>query len=174
MARSSPLSCRTAAQLVLSLAVAGLLLSGCLVREAQAPESSPTVVFVCEHGNAKSLMAAELFNREAIRHHSALRAVARGLRPEPGVPGGVASGLARDGFDVARYQATAVVPGESVTARRVVAINLDGDDASRLEGSVDRWPDIPATSVDYAAARNALEYRVSQLLAELERPAGPR
>ncbi|MBS0374333.1 MAG: hypothetical protein JSR73_07105 [Proteobacteria bacterium] len=160
-------------RIILCCSLVAALLAGCFVREAAPPESAPTVVFVCEHGNAKSLMAADLFNREAVRHHSTLRAVARGVRPEMGVPGGVADGLVRDGFDVSGFQAAAVAAPESIAARRVVAINLEPEDLARLTGSVVRWPDIPAAGADYAAARNALEYRVSQLLFELERPAGP-
>ncbi len=139
---------------------------------ASPPVEAPaSVVFVCEHGNAKSLIAAELFNRAAAARRSPLRAVARGVRPEAGIPAPVAAGLAGDGLAVAGFQAARMTRGEAAAARRIVAINLGPGDRRALGASAQAWSDIPAVSVDYAAARDALAQRVTLLLEELSRPA---
>ena len=52
------------------------------VRDSVAPR---LVVFVCEHGSVKSLVAMEYFNRGAKARALAYRAVARGTAPEPKV-----------------------------------------------------------------------------------------
>ena len=56
------------------------------------------VVFVCEHGAAKSILAATYFNQLAERSGLPVRAVARGTAPEAEVPRAVVEGLKRDGF----------------------------------------------------------------------------
>lgn len=61
-----------------------LVLSGVAAATLGPPEprqerASGTVVFVCEHGTAKSLIAREWFNRLAAQRGIAARAVSRGV-----------------------------------------------------------------------------------------------
>ena len=48
--------------------------------------SGAAVVFVCEHGSVKSLVAQEWFNRRAKERGLAVRAVSRGITPDASVP----------------------------------------------------------------------------------------
>src|SRR5579871_2099213 len=82
-----------------------VLLLGLLTSSAFADDvvDGKTVVFVCEHGNAKSLIAATLFNQEAARRHLPFRAVARGVNPGQGVPSSIAASLRSDGYDVSGF-----------------------------------------------------------------------
>jgi arsenate reductase len=43
---------------------------------------TPVIIFVCEHGAAKSVIAATYFNHLAEKAGSARRAIARGINPE--------------------------------------------------------------------------------------------
>ena len=52
------------------------------------------VVFVCEHGSVKSLVAMEHFNRRARERGLPYQAVARGLAPDRAVPEAVRVGYA--------------------------------------------------------------------------------
>jgi chromate transporter len=61
------------------------------------------VVFVCEHGSVKSLIAMDYFNRSARKRGLKYRAVARGTAPEATVPGPVREGLRGDGFVVSGF-----------------------------------------------------------------------
>ena len=45
-------------------------------------EKKQTVVFVCEHGAAKSVLAAAYFNRFAAQMGLDMQAVARGTKPD--------------------------------------------------------------------------------------------
>lgn len=58
------------------------------------------VVFVCEHGAAKSVVAAALFNRMAAERGLAAQAVARGTEPDTVIPAHVRDGLRADGADI--------------------------------------------------------------------------
>ena len=77
---------------------------------AQAPTAKGApparVVFVCEHGSVKSLIAASYFIRRARERGLAVRAVARGAAPDAQVPESVVQGLSAAGFEVSAY-----VPG---------------------------------------------------------------
>jgi hypothetical protein len=61
------------------------------------------VVFVCEHGSVRSLIAMDYFNRSAGERGLAYRAGARGTAPDATVPGPVREGLREDGFVVSGF-----------------------------------------------------------------------
>ena len=136
------------------------------VAEPAAPPETSKVVFVCEHGNVKSLIAQEWFNRRAKERGLAVRAVSRGRKPEAPVPGPIADALARDGFDVRTFAPQAPVAAELRQAARVVGIGLDGK-ALGATVDVEVWEGIPPASEDYAAAREALRARIETLLSAL-------
>src|SRR5262249_61809100 len=89
------------------------------VDEPRPPEPRGPVVFVCEHGNVKSLIAREWFNRLAAERGLPVRAVSRGLSPEASVPPAIAERLRRDGFDVSGFETRALEPRDVVHAARL-------------------------------------------------------
>jgi arsenate reductase (thioredoxin) len=127
-----------------------------------------TVVFVCEHGNAKSLIAATLFNSEAARRHLPLHAVARGVSPAQGVPQPVATGLHNDGYDVSGFEAKPITVGDLQAASRVVLLNLDRSSVQASNPQkTDVWAGIPPFSTSYPEARDAIARRIDLLLRQL-------
>ena len=143
-----------------------------LASVAAAGETPPRVVFVCERGTVKSVIAAEIFNRRAAERKLAFRAVSRGVSPDPAIPAAVAENLAKDGFDVADFQAAKLAAEDVRGAAHVVAIGVETpllDDAK----AVTRWTDIPPASTHYAAARDAMAKRVDALLDELVNAPAP-
>ena len=68
-----------------------------------AGERGPgAVVFVCEHGSVKSMIAALWFNRLASERGLRFQAVSRGVDPDASIPDAVANNLRNDGFDANR------------------------------------------------------------------------
>ena len=61
-------------------------------------EQTPAVIFVCEHGAAKSVLSAAIFNKLARERRMNLRAIARGTNPDPEISQKVAAGLQADGL----------------------------------------------------------------------------
>ena len=159
--------------------VAGLPLVVLAVLAVAAPEAlgqkraeeravSTTVVCVCEHGNVKSLIASEWFNRLAADHGVAARAVSRGLTPETPVPAAIVEKLSRDGFDVGRFEPRALVPADVDGSSRVVLIGVEPPSwVGRAGLSVDKWDGIPPASESYEASRDAMRSRIVQLLEAL-------
>jgi arsenate reductase (thioredoxin) len=139
-----------------------LLLTFATVASAQTPLKP--VVFVCEHGAAKSVVAAAHFNKLAAERGLPVRAISRGTAPDAAVPAGIADGLRRDGLAVpAGFVPTLVSSQEVANATRVVAfdVTLPGATASR-------WDKLPAFSDGYDAASRAIADRVEALVRELE------
>src|ERR1041384_6702150 len=72
-----------------------------LVAQAGSPRSrtdSQTVVFVCEDGSVKSVVALAYFTQLARERHLPMRAISRGTAPDTAVPRVVREGLRRDGL----------------------------------------------------------------------------
>jgi arsenate reductase len=145
-------------------------LSGCRSPDAIREPVPAPILMVCVHGSVKSLMAASLFNRAATERRLPFRAIARGVSPDRFVPPAIEAALARDGYDVKRFVPSKVSQAELRSASRIIAISLEAA-ALKLDSdtSVDSWLDVPAASVDYAAAMASLQRHVDALLDELER-----
>ncbi len=129
--------------------------------------ASRTVVFVCLHGAAKSVIAGAYLNRLSAERGLDLRASAAGIEPEPEVPLAVRKGLLEAGLDVGLHRPRSVTRDELAAAWRVVSF---GCDLSHLapDVGVERWDDVPLASDGFAAARDAIAARVRRLLDECE------
>jgi len=60
--------------------------------------AQPTVVFVCEHGAAKSVIATAYFNKVAAERGLRARATYRGVNPQTDLSVGALKGLRDDGL----------------------------------------------------------------------------
>jgi len=139
---------------------------------AQTPAVAATndphrVVFVCEHGSVKSLIAALYFNQRARQRGLPYTAVARGTSPEPAVPPTVQQGLRAAGFDVVHYVPqpfkTLDVNGASLV------VSFDQDITQTVGGRVPelRWDNLPAVLANYTVGRDAILQRVDGLIEQL-------
>lgn len=132
--------------------------------------NAPAVIFVCEHGNKKSVMAATLFNKLAAERHSPLRALARGAHAEGAVPPEIVDALRTQDGGVAAMQATQLTASDVHDALRVVTIGVALDRAtSPADSAVEAWSDVPSASSDYQASRSSLLHHVAALLDQLDR-----
>jgi hypothetical protein len=138
-------------------------------RAADQPAEVPTVLFVCEHGSVKSLLAKLLFEQAAAREGLAVSAASRGTVPDAAVPGWMRTALERDGFDIGLWNPTAVSEEDIRGARLVVTFDVSLP--SRVDTGIERWDGLPAVSKDYVAGRDAIAARVERLVAELKRAA---
>jgi protein-tyrosine-phosphatase len=129
------------------------------------PES--LIVFVCLHGSAKSLIAAEHLERLARARGLSLHGESLGVEPDPEVPPHVVAGLAGDGFDVSGYVPRLASRDALARAARVVSFGCDLGALVPPTTSLDRWDDLPMVSDGYAPARDAIVNRVEALLEDL-------
>jgi arsenate reductase (thioredoxin) len=123
-----------------------------------------TVVFVCQHGAAKSVLAAALLERLAAERGTPLRALARGTEPEPQVAPAVAAGLLANGIDVTAWQPRPVTPGDLTQAWRVVSFGPDLSNLVPKGTLVEVWEDVPAVADGFQAAQTAIADRLVRLV----------
>ena len=129
------------------------------------------VLFVCLHGSAKSLIAAEHFRRLAAERGVPADAVSAGTEADREVPPKVVQGLLAEGIDVRGRRPHQVTPADVASASRVVTFACDLGDMAPAGTALDRWDDVPAVSEDFAKARDAIVARVSRLLDECAMPS---
>ena len=150
-----------------------LLLSACLLHTsfaADAPSTEPAaqIVFICDHGSAKSMIAASHFNRRAMERGLPYRAISRGIAPDAALQPATQQGLSRDGIRTDGLTPTAITPEVVATARRVVTITVESTPSFMQRDKVEAWNDIPAVSLDYGASRDAMVRKIDALIADLE------
>ncbi len=126
-----------------------------------------TILFVCEHGSAKSIIAAAHFNDLAARTGSPYRAIARGINPDREIPSYVKSGLRAERLDIRGWQPKQFTERDALTADRVIALGcaLPLSKASAAEKLRD-W-DIPPPIENYQNASRSIVERIALLLKEL-------
>jgi protein-tyrosine-phosphatase len=135
----------------------------------QPADKTQTIVFVCPHGSAKSVVAARFFNRMAAERGLPYRAVARGIEPESTIPPDVREPLRGDGFEIGADEKP--VPLDTVeirSASAVVAIicKLPPAHSSAARES-SAWTDVPDVSDGYGAARDKIVAHLNDLMSKL-------
>jgi arsenate reductase (thioredoxin) len=123
-----------------------------------------TVLFLCPHNAAKSVIAAAYLERLAAERGLTLRATSAGTDPDPGVSPGVAGALLAEGLDVRAHRPRRVTAGELARASRVVSLGCNLGDIAPPGLAVESWDDVPSPSVDLARARAVIAARVRQLI----------
>lgn len=126
-----------------------------------------TIVFVCEHGSAKSVVAAAHFNRLAVARGLGLRAVSRGTDPDADIAPAAASGLRADGLVAGERSPAKLTQADAAAAARVVTF-CELPEACTTAAPVECWDDVPPVSENYARARDNIVGRIRLLLDKLE------
>jgi len=156
--------------------IAGSLILGCApailsgqVQPKAAPDSQ-TVVFVCEHGTVKSVVALAYFNQLARERHLNIRAISRGTAPDSAVPGKVREGLRLDGLQLGPFTPAEFTLADLTSA--ITVISFDQPKVAQLVGGrvpTAQWDGLPAVSDDYRIARDSIRHRVARLVDSLDR-----
>ena len=84
--------------------------------------SGPQVVFVCEHGAAKSLVATAYFNKLAAERGLKARATFRGVAPQDALSVSAVAGLKADGLTIPDGRPTAIADSDVAQATHIFAI----------------------------------------------------
>lgn len=121
------------------------------------------VVFVCEHGAAKSILAAALFNTLACDRNLQLTAIARGTHPVAELSAEAVSGLRADGLTPTALIPTRLEWKDLASAERVVSFCTLPEQYHQT-ARVEYWDDIPPVSEEYERARDAIIAHLKELL----------
>jgi protein-tyrosine-phosphatase len=130
--------------------------------------SATTVVFVCEHGAAKSVIAAAYFNKLAAAQGLPYTAVARGTKPDSEVPATIRTDLTSRGLSVPVARPQAVTDEEILRAAKVVSMATDLPATKpAVNPKLVEWNSIPPVGQDYDAARKSIAEQVEELVKSL-------
>ncbi|MEN9561984.1 MAG: hypothetical protein RIR73_228 [Chloroflexota bacterium] len=126
------------------------------------------IVFVCEHGAAKSVIAATFFNKLAKQKGINLQAIARGTQPDEVVSSNTLKGLVEDGFSQSIPNPKKLLPTDLETAVLLVSFCDLSAEGIHHAIEVEQWGDVPPVSKDYQAARDVILKNIYILLEKLE------
>src|SRR6185295_16120591 len=79
---------------------------------SQGQTHRPSIVFVCEHGAAKSVIATAYFNKLAAERGLPYRATFRGTNPQDALSVRAVAGLKEDGIAVPSGKPAAISDGD--------------------------------------------------------------
>ena len=126
----------------------------------------PTVVFVCEHGAAKSVIATAYFNKLAAERGLRAHATYRGVNPQAELSADALNGLRDDGLPVPKERPSAISAADVDKATVIFAIGCTLPPRAAASGKADSWHDVPGDQ-GYAAMRDAVKKHVERLIADL-------
>jgi arsenate reductase (thioredoxin) len=129
---------------------------------------SNTILFLCPHHAAKSVIAAAYFNQIADQLGLALKADSAGTEPDDVVSPVVVAMLSREGIDVSQHQPRLVTAEELATAQRIISMGCLNETLAVAPERIEQWNDLPMVSQDPDGARIAIRTRVEQLITELQ------
>jgi hypothetical protein len=135
---------------------------------SHAARDSATVVFVCEHGTVKSVLAIALFRQMAAARGLSLRAISRGTAPDTALPPFMRAGLKGDGLSLGAFTPTRFSAVDLSSAILVVSFDqpsVAGSVAGRVP--VRAWDGLPSVTADYAIARDSMRARMRVLVDSL-------
>ncbi len=128
--------------------------------------TSRSVLFVCLHGAAKSVLAAADFERLAAERGLALTAEAAGTEPDPEMAPAVVAALRAEGVDLRGKRPRHVTAADTARADRIVTFGCELGEAMPAAVPVERWDDVPAVSENLPLARAAIRRHLDRLLDE--------
>lgn len=132
----------------------------------QAAASEPTVVFVCEHGAAKSVIATAYFNKIAAERGLKARATYRGVNPQAALSVSAMKGLKEDGLTVDEHKPSPISQADVDQASVIFAIGCTLPSNAVASGKAGNWDDVPEDR-GYGPTRDAIKRHVEELVDKL-------
>ena len=151
------------------IGVAALLGASTRVSAQATAAPRDTVLFVCEHGTVRSLLAKVFFERYAAEAGLSYVAVSRGTRADSIVPAFMERGLTSDHFALGDWRPQTLTARDLGAAALVVSFDVPSEATVATHGARAEWNGLPSVSQDYARGRDAIATRVRQLVDSLKR-----
>ncbi len=127
-----------------------------------------TVLFICPHGGAKSLIAASYFNRIAAERHLPFTAVAVAAeQPYESVPANIADFLEKDGFHVRSFKPRPVSGADLRSASKVISVGCDLTKVDTRGTAVETWDDVPLVDDGLPQSAAAIHKHVVVLINQI-------
>ena len=145
-----------------------LACAGLAAAQSRPSAASPKIVFVCEHGAAKSVIATAYFNKIAAERGLPDRAIYRGANPQAELSVSALKGLKEDGLALPSAKPSPITNADVTAATHIFAIGCALPAHAASSGKADSWDDVPEDQ-GYAAQRDAIRKHVERLLDQLQK-----
>ena len=120
------------------------------------------IVFVCEHGAAKSIIAAAYFNKFARERNLELHAIARGTHPDSELSPITVAGLYKDGLTPNEFVPKTLSVADIKSAQQIISF-CELPEKYQNQGIIEKWNDVPPVSENYEKARDVIVAKLHQL-----------
>ena len=128
--------------------------------------TAPTVLFMCPHGAAKSLMASAYFQKMAKERGLNVRVDSAGTEPDAALSKGVVAHLQKNGYAIPIDKPRAATAADMDRADVVISIGCDLSKLPAPKGTLKNW-NVPDFSADFNAAEQGIREQVTGLVDEL-------
>jgi arsenate reductase (thioredoxin) len=136
------------------------------VQRKEIMSQDPVIVFVCEHGAAKSVISAAYFNKFSAETGLELRAIARGINPDEELSPKAIAGLLADNLTPTELAPQKLSLADVESAQQIITFcELPAE--YQQQGNIEYWGDVSPVSEDYQKARDAILELINRLLKEL-------
>lgn len=137
--------------------------------EAQraATAAGGTVLFICEHGSVRSVIATLMFDEFAKAAGLPMRASSRGTVVDSIVPPWLQKKLADDRLVLGAFTPRALSTADLANASMIVSFDLPASTTSAARAPRAQWDGLPSVSQDYVSGRDAIKVRVRRLVDSL-------
>ena len=125
------------------------------------------ILFVCEHGAARSTIATAYFNKLAEERGLNYRATFRATNPAATLMPATINGLTEEGFDISNWTPKLVSQTDINSASEIVTFDCKIPAFDSISKPLIQWNGIPPISRDYNLARNQIVEKVQQLINDL-------
>jgi protein-tyrosine-phosphatase len=136
-------------------------------------EKTPSILFICEHGAAKSVIAAAYFDKLAQERRLNYRAVFRGTNPDAAIAPVAEKGLAQDGLKTQGWKPQLITKKDMDAAAAIVTLGCALPGKEAVAEKVAAWEGVPSPSENYTATRDDIVKRVQRLVDELAKQESP-
>ena len=126
------------------------------------------VVFVCEHGAGKSVVAAAYFNKIAKDRNLNWEASCRGTNPDEEVSAPTKEGLKSDNLLDPALSPKKLAPSDTSNVEKIILFAKLPDDFKTSVKSED-WSSLPNIDAKYEVRRDALIKKINEFFDSLEK-----
>jgi arsenate reductase len=128
---------------------------------------SDTILFLCPHAAAKSVLAVAAFEQLVTERGIAIRAVAAGTEPDAAPAPAVVAWLATKGIDVSGHIPRLVTAADIREARHTILLGCNINELPVQPDNYEEWNDLPPASENPEATWLITYQHVQRLLEAL-------
>ena len=121
------------------------------------------IVFVCEHGAAKSIIAAAYFNKLAGEKNLNIHATARGTHPDSELSPKTIAGLQADGLAPTESTPRKLSLADVESAQQIITF-CELPEEYQHKVNIEKWTDVPPVSENYEIARDTIIEHLKHIL----------